>query len=79
MKLGTEDKKKVYALVVLGVVAAILRVLQLFCPIPRPPPRRNRRPLRSGSALARRRWAAPLAPVPAPLPTAQPDAPRGGW
>ena len=76
MKIGTENKKTVYALAVLGLVGGHLRLHQLLlrfllahvgAEIGRP----------HGARAGRRRGnGTPAAPVPAPLPTAQPEAPR---
>jgi hypothetical protein len=74
MKLGTEDKKKVYALGALGVVAAVLFYVNVLSGPdtgPTPPPK-------SAAALERERVTVEATPAtPGPLATQQsPTAPR---
>jgi hypothetical protein len=74
MKVGTEDKKKLYALVVLGLVAAYFVYANLLSdssPTAAPKSVGITERERAGAEA----MGTPLAPVPAPLPTAQPEAP----
>ena len=71
MKIGTENKKSVYALAVLGVVAAISLYINVFSDSYSRRLRRNRPPSRNGNAPPRKRQVARATPVPGPVSSSQ--------
>jgi hypothetical protein len=75
MKIGTEDKKKVYALAVLGVVAAYFVYSNLFSDSSTPTAAPKSAAVTERERAAAEVMGSPAAPVPAPLSTPQSAAP----
>lgn len=76
MKIGTEDKKKLYALAVLGLVGAISVYINFYSDSSSPTSAPKSAALTERERAGAEVMGTPAAPVPAPLPTAQPEAPR---